>query len=122
MKIYDIDTMLDPIQPEVLKSNLLIDHALKQLGLFREWRNGNWLVFDNAKHPYKRLRDFTDEGDRTINSLSDLLETECFECHSLKKGQDYEVVMNPFHNMTKEELAIQLDLIEDAAPKSIHLQ
>ena len=104
--------MLDPIPPEVLESNLLLDRALKHLGLFREWRGGNWLVFDNVKHPYKRLRDFTDEGDRAINSLSGFLETECFERHSFAKGQDCDVVMNPFHGMTKEELAIRLDLLE----------
>lgn len=106
------EQMLDPIPSEVLESNLLLDRALKHLGFFRERRCGNWLVFDNAKHPYKRLRDSTDEGDRTINSLSDFLETMCFERHRFGQKQEYEMVMNPFYNMSKEELAVKLDLLE----------
>jgi len=105
-------TMLDPISPEVLESSLLLDRALKQLSLFREWWHGIWLIVDNSKHPYKRLRDFTDEGAQTINSLSDFLETECFEQHSFGQKQDYNIVMNPFHSMSKEELAVKLDLLE----------
>ena len=112
MKTHDIDTMLDPIPTEVLESNLLLDRALKQLGLVRAWRNGNWLVIDGTKHPYKKLRDFSDEGAQTISGLSDFLETECFEQHSFDQKQDYNIVMNPFHNMTKEELAVKLDLLE----------
>ena len=106
--------MLDPISPEVLESNLLLDRALKHLGLVRKWRNGNWFVFDHDKYPYTRLRNFADGGVQTISSLSDFLKTECFECYrfSFSKEKNYNIVVNPFHNMTKEELAVRLDLLE----------
>lgn len=109
--------MLDPIPPDVLESNLLLDRALKHLGLVRVWRNRNWLVVDNAEFPYKWLKDFADEGARPCNSLSDFLKTECFECHrfSFSNEKNYnivDIVQNPFHNMTKEELAVKLDLLE----------
>lgn len=105
-------TMLDPISLEVLESSLLLDRALKQLSLFREWWHGIWLIVDNSKHPCRRLRDFTDIGNWTINSLSNLLETKWFVQYRYLDGKDNTIIKNPFYNMSKEELAVKLDLLE----------
>lgn len=108
-KSFRTNKTLDPIPPEVLKDNLLLDRALKHLGLFREWRGWNWLVFDDAKHPYKRLRNWTDVGVWAINGLSEFLETKYFECYGF--SFNYNILTNPFHNISKEELTLKLDIL-----------
>lgn len=116
--------MLDPIPPDVLESNLLLDRALKQLGLTRVWRRFNprstekaWVVVDSKQRPYQRIKSAKDGfGSPTTSSLEDLLDTEWFEyyCFDLmiNDSKNYKAIANPFHNMTKEELAVRLDLLE----------
>jgi len=115
--------MLDPIPPDVLESNRLLDLALKQLGLTRVWQRPSprstekaWLVVDSKQRPYHRIRNAEDGfGSPSTSSLEDLLETEWFEYHRFglfNDTENYKSIVNPFHNMTKEELAIKMDLLE----------
>lgn len=109
--------MLDPIPPEVLESNLLLDRALKQLGLKRAWQNRSWIVVDSKQRPYRRVKSAKDGfGSPTTSSLEDLLDTEWFEYYRFdlmfNDSKNYKAIANPFHNMTKEELAVRLDLLE----------
>lgn len=115
--------MLDPIPPDVLESNLLLDRALKHLGLSRVWRRFNprstekaWVVVDSKQRPYHRIKSAEDGfGSPTTSSLEELLDTEWFEYHRFglfNDTENYKFIPNPFHNMTKEELAVRLDLLE----------
>ena len=115
--------MLDPIPPDVLESNRLLDRALKQLGLTRVWQRQSprsiekaWVAVDGKQRPYRRIRNAEDGfGSPTTSSLEDLLETEWFEYHRfslVNDNENYKTIVNPFHNMTKEELAVKLDLLE----------
>ncbi len=116
--------MLDPIPPDVLESNILLDRALKHLGLSRVWRRKSprstekaWVVVDSKQRPYHRIKSAEDGfGSLTTSSLEDLLDTEWFEyyCFDLmfNDTENYKTIENPFHNMTKEELAVRLDLLE----------
>lgn len=109
--------MLDPIPPEVLESNLLLDRALKQLGLKRAWQNRNWVAVDSKQRPYHRVKSAKDGfGSPTTSSLEDLLDTEWFEYYRFdlmfNDSKNYKAIANPFHNMSKEELAVRLDLLE----------
>lgn len=122
MKTHIIDTMLDPIPTEVLESNLLLDRALKHLGLKRVWRrsyvsaHSGFVILDKDNREYRRVKDALDSLDnRTLNTLDELLDTAWFEHHYfslVSNPQNYSLVQNPFHGMTKEELAIELDLLE----------
>lgn len=115
-------TVLDPISPEVLESNLLLDRALKHLGLRRVWRrsyisaHSGFVVLDKDNREYRRVKDALDSFDNlTINTLDELLDTAWFEHYYfslVSNPQNYRLVQNPFHNMTKEELAVKLDLLE----------
>ena len=115
--------MLDPIPPEVLESNLLLDRALKYLGLSRVWRQQSlrstekgWLVVDSKQRPYRRIKNAEDGfGSLTTSSLEELLDTKWFEYHRFglfNDTENYKFIPNPFHKMTREELAIKLDLLE----------
>lgn len=115
--------MLEPILPDVLESNRLLDRALKQLGLTRVWQRPSprstekaWVVVDRKQRPYHRVKNAKDGfGSPTTSSLEDLLDTEWFEHHHFalfNDAENYTVIVNPFHNMTKEELAVRLDLLE----------
>ena len=116
--------MLEPIPPDVLESNRLLDKALKQLGLTRVWQRQSprsaekaWVVVDSKQRPYNRVRNAEDGfGSPATSTLEDLLETEWFEHYRFdlmpNDTKNYTVIMNPFHNMTKEELAIKIDLLE----------
>lgn len=122
MKTHNIDMMLDPIPTEVLESNLLLDRALKHLGLKRVWRRSHasahsgFVIIDKDNREYCRVKDFLDSLDnRTINTLDELLDTAWFEHHHfslVSNPQNYSLIQNPFHNMTKEELVVRLDLLE----------
>lgn len=115
--------MLDPIPPEVLESNLLLDRALKHLGLRRVWRrsyaraHSGFVILDKDNREYRRVKNALDSLDnRTLNTLEDLLDTEWFEYYRFdlmfNDSKNYKAIANPFHNMTKEELAVRLDLLE----------
>ena len=116
------NTMLDPIPPDVLESNLLLDRALKHLGLRRVWRrsyaraHSGFVILDKDNREYRRVKDALDSLDnRTLNTLDELLDTAWFEHHYfslVSNPQNYSLVQNPFHNMTKEELAVRLNLLE----------
>lgn len=123
MKMHDIDKMLDPIPTEVLESNLLLDRALKHLGLKRVWRRSyvsaqsGFVILDKDNREYCRVKDALGSFDNwTINTLDELLDTAWFEHHHfalVSNPQNYSLVQNPFHHMSKEELAIQLDLLSE---------
>ena len=115
--------MLKPIPPEVLESNLLLDRALKQLGLTRVFGRQSsrstmkgWLVVDSKQRPYCMVKNAEDGfGSPTTSSLEELLDTEWFEYHRFglfNDTENYKFIPNPFHKMTKEELAVRLDLLE----------
>lgn len=115
--------MLEPIPLDVLESNRLLDRALKQLGLTRVWQRPGprstekaWVVVDRKQRPYHRVKNAKDGfGSPTTSSLEDLLDTEWFEYHHFalfNDNENYKFIVNPFHNMTKEELAVRLDLLE----------
>jgi hypothetical protein len=114
--------MLDPIPSDVLESNCLLDRALKQLGFRCVWRrsyvsaHSGFVIVDKDNREYRRVKGALDSLDnRTISTLDELLDTAWFEHHyfSLASNpQNYRLVQNPFHNMTKEELAVRLDLLE----------
>ena len=117
-------TMLDPIPTEVLESNLLLDRALKHLGLRRVWRrsyvsaHSGFAIIDKDNREYRRVKDDLDSLDNwTLNTLDELLDTSWFEHYHfslslVSNPQNYSLVQNPFHNMTKEELAVKLDLLD----------
>ena len=122
-------TMLDPIPPEVLESNLFLDCALKHLGLRRVWRrsyasaHSGFMILDKDNRVYCRVKDALDSFDNwTINTLDELIDTAWFEHHHfalISNPQNYRLVQNPFHRMSKEELAIQLDLLSEEERESI---
>ena len=119
--------MLNPIPPEVLESNHLLDRALKQLGLVRSWRRrlslrskeSGWVMLDDVNRPYRGIKNAADRyGTRAINNLDEFLEIKWFE-HYHFEGFNFQsdpkssnVIQNPFYDISREELAIRLDLLE----------
>ena len=115
--------MLKPIPQEVSKKNLLLDRALKHLGLKRVWRNyvsahdhtSGFVILDKDNREYRRVKDLDSFDNRTINTLDELLDTAWFEHHRfalVSNPQNYSLVQNPFYKMSQEELAIKIDLLE----------
>lgn len=101
----------------------LLKKALKHLGLKLKWRsslgfkNGKagFLVFDrdgNLYEWYKESR-YVD-GNYKISKLEDFLSARCFEHYSTMVGGKSKRIENPFFGMTPEELAIKIDLLEEA--------
>ena len=105
----------------------ILKRALKHLGLKLKWRDGfgfldgkaGFLAVDGNGSLYMWYKEshYVDCNYK-ISRLEDFLSAKYFEHYNTVEH----LIENPFFGLSLEELAIQLDLIEDAAPKSIHLQ
>lgn len=105
----------------------LLKKALKHLGLKLLWW-GSWgfqdgkagfLVVDGDINLYEWYKEsYYADSNYKISKLEDFLSARYFDHCSMVRHRRIE---NPFFGLSPEELAIQLDLTENAASKSIHL-
>lgn len=97
------------------KKDNLLERACAYLGFHVEERSNGHKIFDRENRDYKRfLTDDLVDGLDGLLEVEDLLKTKVFEHYHFSWCDFYtshQIVENSFYGMSKEQLAIELDLL-----------